>query len=194
MPYKLFFILTSLWLLSCKPTQYKNPHIIIYTNYGEIEVELYPDKAPKTVAAFLSFIDAGYYTNSSFYRVIKEDDIAPADNHGLIQGGIWKNENSSKPFINGIMHESTKLTGLSHTNGTISLARTTPGSATTEFFICIGNQTQFDYGNATNGDQEGFAAFGSVFKGMKYVREIQSQRSNGDQFYKNIVISKIKRR
>ena len=178
----------SIALISCTHTHYKNPHVLIETNYGDIEVELFPEKAPKTVAAFLSYIDSGYYNKGLFYRVIKTEDMG-GNNYGLIQGGIWRTNDQLK--IPGIPHESTKQTGLSHTSGTISLARTTPGSASTEFFICVGDQTQFDYGNG--GDGQGFAAFGSVFKGMDIVRKIQDQPANGESFIEKISIDKIKR-
>jgi peptidyl-prolyl cis-trans isomerase A (cyclophilin A) len=187
----LLFIL-SISLTGCSQPHYKNPHIVIDTNFGNIEAELYPGKAPKTVAAFLSYIDSGYYDHSAFYRVVKEEGLAD-NNLGLIQGGIWQTTANLHPKVPGIVHESTKQTGLSHTSGTLSLARTTPGTATTEFFICIGDQTGFDYGNDNNGDKEGFAAFGKVIKGMLVVREIQNEPSNGESFIKKIEIRKIKR-
>jgi len=68
------------------------------------------------------------------------------------------------------------------------LARTTPGSANTEFFICIGDQTPLDSGRRGTGDGQGFAAFGKVFKGMPVVRKIQAQDSQGDQFDNKIEI------
>ncbi len=185
-------ILISILFLSCDHPHYKDPHIVIETNFGNIEAELYPDKAPKTVTAFLSYIDSGYYNNSTFYRVVKQEGLS-GNYLGLIQGGIWQANGKSTVKIPGIVHESTKQTGLSHTNGTLSLARTAPGTASTEFFICIDDQTQFDYGNDNNGDKEGFAAFGKVIKGMPIVREIQKEPSHGESFDKKIVISSIKR-
>ncbi len=184
----LFFI--SIVLISCGHTHYKNPHILIETNYGDIEVELFPDQAPKTVAAFLSYIDSGYFNKGSFYRVIRTEDMG-GNNYGLIQGGIWKT--NDKLQLPGIALESTKQTGLSHTSGTISLARTTPGSANTEFFICVGDQTQFDYGNGGVADGQGFAAFGKVFKGMDIVRKIQDRPANGESFTEKISIDKIRK-
>jgi len=182
------FLLLFVILIGCSHPHYKNPHVLIETNYGDIEVELFPDKAPKTVAAFLSYIDSGYYTKSSFYRVVKTEDMG-GNNYGLIQGGIFRT--NEKLQLPGIEHESTKQTGLSHTSGTISLARTTVGSANTEFFICVGDQTQFDYGG--NADGQGFAAFGSVFKGMDIVRQIQDRPANGESFTEKIIIDRIKR-
>ncbi len=183
----LFIIFTCLFLISCAHKHYDNPHILIETAYGDIEAELYPAKAPKTVAAFLSYIDAGYYKNASFYRVLKDDDMPTDYNSGLIQGGLWPD----KKNIPGIEHESTRQTGLSHTNGALSLARTGINTATTEFFICIGDQTQLDAGRNGTADSLGFAAFGRVVKGMQIARDIQSNSSTDDHFDKKIIIKNI---
>ncbi len=189
---KLFFAVIVLAFAGCS-TGYKNPHVKIYTSLGDIEVELFPDKAPKTVAAFLSYVDSGYYKDGAFYRVLIEEGPTNSTNTGLIQGGTWQTTDKQHPSIPGIEHESTKQTGLSHTSGTISLARTTLGSASTEFFICIGDQTQFDEGHDTPEDGKGFAAFGKVVEGMNVVREIQRQRSSNEHFDKNISIYKVVR-
>lgn len=74
--------------------------------------------------------------------------------------------------MKGILHEGTRETGILHTNGVISLARQEPGTANTEFFICIGDQSGFDYGGENNPDKQGYAAFGKVVKGMDIVRRI----------------------
>lgn len=189
--HKLLVILLTV-LVSCSHPTYNDPHVIINTNFGDIELELYSDKAPKTVTAFLSYIDSGYYSNSSFYRVLKADELPNDNNTGLIQGGIHMT-NTMKIHVNGIEHESTKLSGLSHTDGMVSLARTGPGTATTEFFICIGDQSPLDHGRRGTEDGLGMAAFGKVFKGMDVVRKIQAQASHGDAFDKKIVIESIKK-
>lgn len=189
---KLFFALSvALCALSCGQQKHSDPHIMIVTTLGDIEVELYPNKAPKTVAAFLSYVDSNFYASSSFYRVVMLEGFNTAGNVGLIQGGIWETNHLQHPNVPGIVHESTKQTGLSHTDGTISLARTTVGTASTEFFICIGDETQFDYGNGS--DSLGFAAFGSVTKGMDVVRKIQQQRAHDQHFNEKILIEKIRR-
>jgi peptidyl-prolyl cis-trans isomerase A (cyclophilin A) len=180
------------FLIGCKP-KYANPHVLIHSNYGDIEVELFPKQAPKTVAAFLLYVDSGFYDNSSFYRVLLTEGLTADDNVGLIQGGIWQTNPTKLINIPGIMLESTKQTGLSHTDGTISLARTGIGTANTEFFICIGDQTQFDYGNKILGDGQGFAAFGRVVKGMSVVRKIQEQPSSGENFTDKILIASIEK-
>jgi peptidyl-prolyl cis-trans isomerase A (cyclophilin A) len=195
MKYNFFFLLTVQFLFfSCSHPKYKNPHVLIETAYGDIEVELYPDKAPKSVAAFLSYIDSGLYKNSSFYRVLKEENQPSASFKAeLIQGGIWQTNYKKGISLPGIPHESTKQTGILHKNGTISLARTTPGTASSEFFIVIGDQPAYDYGGQANPDGQGFAAFGKVIKGMDIVRKIHQQPGYEDSFEKPVEISNIKR-
>ena len=190
--YKILII--AALFISCNQPTYKNPHIMIETRLGDIEVELFPDKAPKTVAAFLSYIDSGFYNKTSFYRVLKTEELPTSTNTGIIQGGLWQTNPEKKVTIPGIKHETTKQTGLSHQSGTISLARTTPGSANTEFFICIGDQSPLDFGRRGTEDGQGYSAFGTVFKGMDIVRKIQSQKSHGDKFDERIEIYKITKR
>ena len=168
---------------SCTHTKYKEPTIKIETNFGDIIVELYPEKAPKTVAAFLSYVDSGYYKKGSFYRVLKEEDQpSNAFKSQLIQGGIWQSQYKKQSSLPGIPHETTKQTGILHKNGAISLARTVPGTANTEFFICIGDQPAYDYGGAANPDGQGFAAFGLVIKGLDVVKQIHKQPDNETNF------------
>ncbi|BAV09984.1 peptidyl-prolyl cis-trans isomerase A (cyclophilin A) [Filimonas lacunae] len=179
-------VVSCLTLAACKP-KYKNPHVVIETRDGDIEIELYPDKAPKTVAAFLSYVDSGLYKNTSFYRVLTDDNQpsnAPKSN--LIQGGLWRTNHTKAGSLPGIPHETTQQTGIQHLNGTVSLARTTPGSGTTEFFICVGDQPGFNYGGANNDDGQGYAAFGRVVKGMKVVKAVYN-RPEDDQYFKPVV-------
>lgn len=181
------------FLISCSHPKYKNPHVIINTTFGEIEVELFPEQAPKTVAAFLFYIDAGYYKNSAFYRVQNNENVPREYNSGLIQGGIYTTHSKLLQTIPGLPHESTKLTHLSHTSGAVSLARTTPGTASTEFFICIGDQLQFDSNEDNDNKQVGYATFAKVFKGMDVVSAIQNAPSHYDGFNKDIRIINIER-
>jgi peptidyl-prolyl cis-trans isomerase A (cyclophilin A) len=191
--FKYYLIILTLFAISCNQPDYKNPHVLINTRLGDIELELFPEQAPKTVAAFLSYIDSGFYANSSFYRVLKTEEFPTDNNTGIIQGGIWQTKTDKKLLIPGIDHETTKQSGLSNVTGTVSLARTTPGSANTEFFICIGDQSPLDHGRRGTEDGQGFAAFGKVFKGMDIVRKIQAQESHGDSFDEKIEIYKITR-
>ena len=181
-------------LLSCGRPKYKNPHIKIQTGLGDIEVELYPDQAPKSVAAFLSYIDSGYYKKAAFYRVLNQDN-QPTDafKASLIQGGIWRTNHKLFLSLKGIAHETTKQTGILHKNGTISLARQEPGTATTEFFICLGDQPGFDYGGENNPDKQGYAAFGKVVKGMDIVRTIYDRPEDDQAFTPPVPIFDIVR-
>lgn len=188
------YIFLFLFWVSCSTPTYKNPRVSIESTYGDIEIELYPDKAPKSVAAFLSYVDSGLYKNSSFYRVLKEENQPSASfKSELIQGGIWQTNYKKGVALPGIPHETTLQTGIVHKNGTISLARTTPGSAGSEFFICIGDQPAYDFGGAANPDKQGFAAFGKVVKGMDVVRNIHAQPDFEENFEKPIKINNIKR-
>jgi peptidyl-prolyl cis-trans isomerase A (cyclophilin A) len=189
--HKLIIAAVALLLFSCSSS--KNPHIIIKTNLGNVEAELYPDKAPKTVAAFLSYVDSGFYKNSSFYRVLFIEAMASDYNTGIIQGGIWQSNNKKAIALPGIVHEPPKQTGLSHTTGTLSLARSTPGTANSEFFICVGDQSGYDSSKNYNPDGLGFAAFGRVVSGMEIVRQIHKQPANGQSFTKPIIILNIER-
>lgn len=181
-------------LLSChQPKKYSNPHILINTTFGQIEVELFPKQAPKTVAAFLTYVDADYFKPSSFYRVLSNENVPSEYNAGLIQGGIFKTNSAQLATMPGIVHEGTSQTGLRHTSGTISLAKTTPGTASTEFFICIGDQLQFDSDSSKTIGGEGFAVFGRVYQGMGIVRQIQNEPSLGENFKQDIQIKSIER-
>ncbi len=183
------------FLLSCNPHKTGNPHIEIQTKYGDIEIELFPRQAPQTVAAFLSYIDSGFYQNSQFYRVLNdENQPSNAPKTELIQGGIWRTKNKTAARIPGIPHETTKQTGILHTDGVLSLARLAPGTASTEFFICVGKQPGLDYGGENIADKQGYAAFGKVVKGMEIVYKIYRQNDNDQYFDPPVAIYDIVRK
>lgn len=193
--FKLFYFFLFLLLLSCSHKKYQYPNVEIQTQFGNIQVELYPEKAPKSTAAFLSYVDQSLYKNSSFYRVLKEENQPSSSfKSELIQGGIWQSNNKKAITLQGIPHETTQQSGILHTNGTISLARTTAGTATSEFFICIGDQPAYDYGSNANPDKLGYAAFGKVVNGMDVVNKIHHQPENGESFSPLIKINNIVRK
>ncbi|HET6254500.1 MAG TPA: peptidylprolyl isomerase [Puia sp.] len=190
------FLLSALVvLLSCNPAHNPDaPRVIIQTQAGDIEVELYPRQAPRTVAAFLSYIDSGFYKRSCFYRVLNEENQPTGtDPSELIQGGIWRTNHAKAASLPGVPHESTQQTHILHTDGVISLARQAVGTATTEFFICIGDQPGFDYGGKNNPDGQGYASFGKVVKGMDVVRAIYAMPENDQSFTPPVPIKNIKR-
>jgi peptidyl-prolyl cis-trans isomerase A (cyclophilin A) len=184
----LIFLLTS-----CKQ-KFANPHIVIQTSMGDIEIELLSKQAPITANAFLSYIDSGYFRNSNFYRVLNDDNQpSNAPKTELIQGGIWKSNNKLASALKGIEHETTRQTGIQHLDGIISLARLAPGTASTEFFICVGDQHGLDYGGENNADGQGFAAFGKVIKGMNVVKKIYKANENNQYYDPPITIYNIVR-
>ena len=187
-------IILATIIVSCSSQRQGNPHIEIRTRIGDIEVELFPDKAPQTVAAILSYIDSGLYENASFYRVLNfANQPSDAPKAELIQGGLWNKKEVQRDLLKGIPHESTQQTGIHHTNGVISLARQEPGTGTTEFFICIGDQPGFDFGGENNPDKQGYAAFGKVVKGMDIVRRIYDLPEDEQYFDPPVPIYKITR-
>jgi peptidyl-prolyl cis-trans isomerase A (cyclophilin A) len=160
---------------------------------GDIELELYQKQAPKTVAAFLAYINEGLYDDASFYRVLNASDQASdAPKANLIQGGIWQTNPDKLATLKGIPHENTHHTGILHKNGTISLAREAPGTANSEFFICIGDQPGYDSGGANNPDKQGYAAFGRVISGMDIVIKIYNMNQENQSFDPPIPIYGIK--
>ncbi len=193
--FKLIWILFLILIqFSCKEKKAQGTFVKIETQFGDIEIQLFPDKAPKSVSAFLSFIDSGYYKNSNFYRVLKEENQPTSGFRSeVIQGGIYLSNYKLSQKLPGIPHESTNETHLLHLSGTISLARTIPGTASSEFFICVGDQKSYDYGGEANPDRLGYAAFGRVTKGYDIVKKIHSQPENGEDFQPPVKIINIKR-
>lgn len=156
------------------------PRVRIVTDSGEIVVALEPTKAPVTVANFLRYVDEHRYDNGSFYRAVTLRNQLPAEQQPqieVIQGGIDADTIKRLPPI---AHETNDRSAIRHTDGVISMARGAPGSASSEFFIVIGNQPALDFGGRRNPDGQGFAAFGRVIQGMDLVRRIQ-QMPSADQ-------------
>lgn len=163
------------------------PKVSIKTELGEIILELYPLQAPVTVANFLRYIAEGRFAGACFYRVVRMDN-QPNNNTKIevIQGGLKDDDHPQS--LPAISHETTAQTGIPHKDGTISMARLEPGTASSEFFICINDQPELDFGGQRNPDGKGFSAFGRVIKGMDVVREIQSQPAKGQYLVKDIKI------
>lgn len=150
--------------------------IVMSTGEGDIEIELYVKKAPITAGNFLNLVDNGQLDGGSFYRVVTYDNDKGSPKIEVIQGGRG---DASEGEIDAIDHETTERTGILHTNGVISMARGGVGTATSEFFIVIGDQPGLDYGESRNPDGQGFAAFGKVVRGMDIVRKIQGLPADG---------------
>ncbi len=158
------------------------PRLTIATELGNIEIELEAERAPLTTANFLRYVEDGFYNNSLFYRTVtilnQPDNLVKIE---VIQGGSGMEQLTvaGKAKYPSVPLERTSLTGLKHLDGTLSMARLAPDSATSEFFICIGDQSELDFAGARNPDGQGFAAFGRVVSGSALVRQIQQAPAEG---------------
>ena len=146
------------------------PKVVVKTELGDITVEIDTAKAPATAANFLRYVDAGLYDGTVFHRTVTTS--SPRNKPvviEVIQGGEMP---AGVPAFPPIALERTSVTGLRHLEGTISMARSGPDSATSSFFFCVGPQPELDFGGKRNKDGQGFAAFGRVVAGMEVVRKI----------------------
>jgi peptidyl-prolyl cis-trans isomerase A (cyclophilin A) len=167
--------------------------VVIETEKGDIEVELDGAKAPATVANFLRYVDGKFYDGGRFHRAVTPEN--QPDNTvkiEVVQAGI--NPDRAKEEFAPIKLERTRDTRLAHKDGTISMARDGPDTATSDFFICIGDQPELDFGGQRNPDGQGFAAFGKVVKGMDVVKKIQAAKADGQTLAPPVTIIKVRRK
>lgn len=144
------------------PQNFRTVPVVVTTSRGAFTLAIEVERAPVTSANFLAYVDQKRLDGTAFYRSFKWDDGTPG---GFIQGGT---QNDPKRILQPVPHEPTTTTGLSHTNGVISMAMAAPGTATGDFFIIVGEMKGFD----ADASQPGFAAFGRVTTGMDVVRAI----------------------
>jgi peptidyl-prolyl cis-trans isomerase A (cyclophilin A) len=140
--------------------------VTLNTAKGVITAEINVGKAPITSRNFLRYVDTRRYDGAKFYRA---SHVPTQPERGLIEGGF---RGDPTRMFKPIAHESTIKTGLTHKDGTLSMARRAPGSAASDFFICIGDQPGYDAVPDGPGDNQGFAAFGQVVDGMDVVHAI----------------------
>ena len=153
--------------------------VLIKTSEGDIKVQLEAKKAPITVANFLKYVDEKLFDDGTFFRVVRLDNqVNNLVKIQVIQGGIDEKTKKSYPPI---QLETTQKTGIKHKNGTISMARSQPNTATASFFICIEDQPELDFGGKRNPDGQGFAAFGKVVEGMAVVKKIQQGKTKSSK-------------
>ncbi len=160
----------------------------ISMDFGDILIQLEPERAPVTTANFIKYVEGGYYKGGSFFRTVKPNNQSGSPvKIEVIQAGVhpWKQNFLFDP----ILLERTSDTGLKHKNGTISMARDTPDSAQESFFICIGDQPELDFGGKRNPDRQGFAAFGQVISGMDVVVKIQQAHAEGQALIPPVLIN-----
>ncbi|HTJ27940.1 MAG TPA: peptidylprolyl isomerase [Candidatus Limnocylindria bacterium] len=161
--------------------------VAIQTTQGTIVVRLDAAHAPITTANFLHYVDTKAYDDTSFYRTVSRAH-EPQASIQVIQGGLNANAGG---MLRPIPLEPTSKTGLHNTDGVISMARTSdPNSATTEFFICVGDDRFLDAGGPTG---PGYAAFGKVVRGMNVVHRIIADPAAGESLTPPVRIVRITR-
>jgi peptidyl-prolyl cis-trans isomerase A (cyclophilin A) len=168
-PHRRALLGASLSLIAVPAFGQSDPGLVrvtLKTAKGLITADINIGKAPITGRNFLRYVDTRRYDGAKFYRA---SHVPTQPERGLIEGGL---KNDPAKVFRPIAHESTIKTGLSHKDGTLSMACLAPGTAQAEFFICIGDQPGYDADPAGAGNNQGFAAFGQVVDGMDVVRAI----------------------
>jgi len=145
---------------------------VFETEKGTIEIELDTQRAPVTAANFLKYLEGGFYNGGTVNRAVRTDNSVRKDVEiEVIQFQI--DSARRRDQFAPIPLERTSVTGLKHVDGTVSMARSGPDTATASFSIVIGDQPEMDYGGKRNPDGQGFAVFGRVIGGKDVVRAIQ---------------------
>lgn len=172
-------MLTLLALYNCQ-RDYKFM-IILHTNQGDIHLELYPDKAPKTVENFEQYVKAGFYNQTIFHRVI--------DGFMIQTGGFGPDMEEKNPDLGNIENEAKN--GLSNQKGTIAMARTNdPHSAQSQFFINLSNNEFLDH-KSESMEGWGYCVFGKVTKGMDVVEKIGKVKTGSHGFHDDVPLEEI---
>lgn len=145
------------------------PKVLVHTSVGDITLELFPDKAPKSVANFLQYVREGFYDGTVFHRAI---------NGYLVQGGLYTRDLQPKRTHPAIASEADN--GLSNLRGTVAVARgADPNSGTAQFFINLVDNRRLDYAGNQSGLTWGYAVFGRVVGGMDVVDKIAGLPTRG---------------
>lgn len=163
--------------------QEETVQVVFETEVGDIEVELFPGRAPLSAAQFLAHVDASSYEGASFYRVTRESDGSAIDvvQGGLLSGAVLDSDAYAEGYSSttAVAHETTDQTGIANERGTLAFARLDPGTADTEIFFNVRDNPELDAGFTEDGrDGFGYATFGRVVEGMQVLDEIQQMPSD----------------
>lgn len=154
----------------------KEPRVVLETPCGNVVVALNVRQAPLTSAHFLEFARLGYLARQSrIYRIVTQRNSARSPAIDVVQFGWVPVTESNAPPLPPVPHEPTSQTGLTHVDGTLSLARLEPGTGTSAFFLCVGDQPVLDAGGARAEDGAGFAAFGRVVEGRSVLGALHAR-------------------
>ncbi len=157
-----------------------NPVVVMKTTHGVVEIELNQEKAPLSVANFLAYVDAKFYDNTIFHRVIPGF---------MIQGGGFNKKMEQKTTRAPVQNEANN--GLLNDTGTIAMARTSdPHSATAQFFINVENNSALNHTGMTEAGW-GYAVFGKVIKGMDVVNRIKAVRTGNLSGHQNVPMDTV---
>jgi peptidyl-prolyl cis-trans isomerase A (cyclophilin A) len=138
--------------------------VVLQTSLGAIRIEVEIERAPVTAANFLRYVDNRRFDGVTWYRAVKLD---AEGRYGLVQAGL---RGDRKRLFKPIAHEAPFVTGLSHVDGAVSMARLAPGTATADFFVVIGDLVSLD--GKPDSDDPGYAVFGRVTEGMEIIRQM----------------------
>ncbi|TKB49857.1 peptidyl-prolyl cis-trans isomerase [Ferrimonas sediminicola] len=154
--------------------------VTLTTNFGDIKLELFADKAPKTVENFLNYVKQGFYDNTIFHRVI--DGF-------MVQGGGFTPDMQQKSTGEGVENEANN--GISNKVGTIAMARTPdPHSATAQFFINVNDNTFLDFKNESM-QGWGYCVFGQVVEGMDVVEKIKAVKTGNHGMHQDVPLESV---
>lgn len=178
--FKQAVLVSCLWLGALLTPVYAATLVEFETSVGNFTVEVYADKAPKTVENFIAYVQAGFYSNTIFHRVISRF---------MIQGGGFERDLSEKATRAPIVNESNN--GLLNQTGTIAMARTPdPDSATAQFFINLADNQFLNY-TSPEPDFIGYCVFGKVVSGMDVVHKIGTVPTGNSKGYSDVPIRPI---
>jgi peptidyl-prolyl cis-trans isomerase A (cyclophilin A) len=187
----MFYRVLALMLAAPLLAQQGPVTVIIETELGVMEAEIDVAKAPLSGANFLKYVDAKLYDGGRFHRTVTPGN--QPDNQVKIEVVQAGRAPGTQGFP-AIPLERTSVTGLQHQDGTLSMARNGPDTATSDFSICLGDQPSLDFAGKRNPDGQGFAAFGRVVKGMDVARKIQGQPADGQRLTPPVRILSIRRK
>ena len=161
-------------------------HVLLQTVQGDIEIAVFPDKAPISATQFIAYVEGGFYNGASLYRSTKK--VPGKSSIGVVQGGLLAQTMAGdgseyaapQTPLPPIAHESTDKTGIPNERGTIAYARLAPGSAGSEFFFNMIDNEVLDTGKGgPDRDGHGYATFGRVVNGMDVLDAIQDLPTDG---------------
>lgn len=153
--------------------------VVMETSLGTVVIELYPDKAPKTVANFLGYVQSGHYDGTLFHRVIP---------NFMVQGGGFTTDMNEKQSRDPVVNESAN--GLENKRGTLAVARAAqPDSGTCQFFINLRDNAFLD--RARFNDKVGYCVFGKVIEGMDVVDKIATVKTGNRGVYNDVPVEDV---